>query len=176
MELLESSVVRPRQARYQAALRPDNKYVCDSTLSVSSIPSFDYHAFIQIVSRFRYVAWPGRSTADKDCVPAYLAEAHRSFPKGREGRFENAPYSPHHFRQPQGRHTSDDYLSHDCHRSSAESINLAGCRRQSLGFVQQPGVSPAETQRSCQASEKYQRCRATSSNGGKVVRTRIPRS
>jgi hypothetical protein len=27
MELLESSVVRPRQARYQAALRPDMKYV-----------------------------------------------------------------------------------------------------------------------------------------------------
>jgi hypothetical protein len=27
MELLESRVVRPRQARYQAALRPDMKYV-----------------------------------------------------------------------------------------------------------------------------------------------------
>jgi hypothetical protein len=27
MELLESSCVRPRQARYQAALRPDMKYV-----------------------------------------------------------------------------------------------------------------------------------------------------
>jgi hypothetical protein len=27
MELLESSFVRPRQARYQAALRPDMKYV-----------------------------------------------------------------------------------------------------------------------------------------------------
>ena len=27
MELLESSVVRPRQARYQAALRPDMRYI-----------------------------------------------------------------------------------------------------------------------------------------------------
>jgi hypothetical protein len=27
MELLESGSVRPRQARYQAALRPDRKYV-----------------------------------------------------------------------------------------------------------------------------------------------------
>jgi hypothetical protein len=30
MELLESSIVRPRQARYQAALRPDMKCTIDS--------------------------------------------------------------------------------------------------------------------------------------------------
>jgi hypothetical protein len=30
MELLESSVVRPRQAHYQAALRPDTKCTIDS--------------------------------------------------------------------------------------------------------------------------------------------------
>ena len=40
MELLESSVVRPRQARYQAALRPDNWYVCDSTVLPGMIPSY----------------------------------------------------------------------------------------------------------------------------------------
>jgi hypothetical protein len=32
MESLESSRVRPRQARYQAALRPDTMHVDDSTV------------------------------------------------------------------------------------------------------------------------------------------------
>ena len=36
MERLESSGVRPRQARYQAALRPDMNYLSDSTVFLYS--------------------------------------------------------------------------------------------------------------------------------------------
>ena len=36
MESLESSVVRPRQARYQAALRPDMKYVVSRSFARST--------------------------------------------------------------------------------------------------------------------------------------------
>ena len=44
MELLESSVVRPRQARYQAALRPDS----DCVIHSKALPNFapnPYHRF-----------------------------------------------------------------------------------------------------------------------------------
>jgi hypothetical protein len=41
MELLESSFVRPRQARYQAALRPDIDCVFNSTVPVRLNSSFD---------------------------------------------------------------------------------------------------------------------------------------
>ena len=39
MELLESSRVRPMQARYQAALRPDTMHVEDSTVLFGFPPS-----------------------------------------------------------------------------------------------------------------------------------------
>jgi hypothetical protein len=39
MELLESSGVRPRQARYQAALRPDTMHADDSTVLFDCLPS-----------------------------------------------------------------------------------------------------------------------------------------
>ena len=40
MELLESVGPRPRQARYQAALRPDSGYVFDFTVLLDSISSY----------------------------------------------------------------------------------------------------------------------------------------
>jgi hypothetical protein len=39
--LLVSSVVRPRQARYQAALRPDMVYIFDSTVRFGFISTRD---------------------------------------------------------------------------------------------------------------------------------------
>ena len=39
MELLESVGPRPRQARYQAALRPDSMHIDDSTLTFGFPPS-----------------------------------------------------------------------------------------------------------------------------------------
>jgi len=44
MELLESSVVRPRQARYQAALRPDINCFTHSKALPDVIPN-RYHYF-----------------------------------------------------------------------------------------------------------------------------------
>jgi hypothetical protein len=45
MELLESVGPRPRQARYQAALRPDMKYVIHSKAPSNSAPNPQHHYY-----------------------------------------------------------------------------------------------------------------------------------
>ena len=58
MELLESRAVRPRQARYQAALRPDIVYTFDSTVRFGFISTRDNRGRSRAAARdFGEVGW-----------------------------------------------------------------------------------------------------------------------